>query len=231
MAATTRDLEVPAPAMVTGSELIVVTRWQARAWEQVIASTSAKAPAPPLGWNPDGAHGAPVGYDLVLATPRTLSALSWCMFGADRGVSDEIYEAHASAAQGAAVEFSTVVGAEGPRLVGHAFDSQGQPWTHWHVVYGALARPEQPGWSGPHRGGEVWRPLDQRAVAGMAERFIFGYHLLLRRALTPMVRELGLNWERMAADGSCEVWGLTAPMLECVAEPARPLGEIHACRP
>jgi len=65
----------------------------------------------------------------------------------------------------------------------------------------------------------------------MAERFIFGYHLLLRRALTPMVRELGLNWERMAADGSCEVWGLTAPMLACVAEPARPLGEIHACRP
>jgi len=113
MAATTRDLEVPASAMVTGSELMVVTRWQARAWEQVIASTSAKDPAPPLGWNPDGAHGAPVGYDLVLATPRTLSALSWCMFGADRGLSDEIYEAHASAAQSAAVEFSTVVGAEG----------------------------------------------------------------------------------------------------------------------
>ena len=31
VAATTRDLEVPAPAMVTGSELRVVTRWQARA--------------------------------------------------------------------------------------------------------------------------------------------------------------------------------------------------------
>jgi hypothetical protein len=26
------------------------------------------------------------------------------------------------------------------------------------------------------------------------------------------------------------VWGLTAPMLACVSQPARPLGEIHACQ-
>jgi len=45
-----------------------------------------------------------------------------------------------------------------------------------------------------------------------------------------MLRELGLNWQRLAEDGSCEVWGLTAPMLECVSQPARPLGEIHACQ-
>ncbi len=30
------------------------------------------------GWNPAGGGDAPVGYDLVLATPRTLSALGWC---------------------------------------------------------------------------------------------------------------------------------------------------------
>ena len=66
-------------------------------------------------------------------------------------------------------------------------------------------------------GGEAsWQPL------------IFGYHLLVRRAVTGLVRDLGLNWQRLAEDGSCEVWGLTAPMLECISLPARPLGEIHA---
>jgi len=56
------------------------------------------------------------------------------------------------------------------------------------------------------------------------------YHLLLRRSVSPTLRELGLNWQQMAQDGSCEVWGLTAPMLACLGRPARRLGEIHACQ-
>jgi hypothetical protein len=87
----TRDPETP--AVVAGSELVTVTRWQARAWEQAIAAAyQPEAPAV-RGWNPAGEHGAPAGYDLVLATPRTLSALGWCFFTTDRGVSDEIMRA------------------------------------------------------------------------------------------------------------------------------------------
>ena len=112
----------------------------------------------------------------------------------------------------------------------HQFDSAGQPWLHTHVIVGALARPERPGWTGPQREREVWAPLDPVTLAGMAERLIFGYHLLLRRTVSPTLRELGLNWQQMAQDGSCEVWGMTAPMLACVSQPARRLGEIHACQ-
>jgi hypothetical protein len=227
----TRDPEASAPAMVAGSELIVITRWQARAWEQAVTDAYHPDDPPPLhGWNPASQHGAPVGYDLVLATPRTLSALGWCFFSTDRGVSDEIMCADRQAAHDVAVEFSIAVGAETPVMVAHQFDSAGQPWLHTHVIVGALARPERPGWSGPQREHELWRPLDPATVGEMAERLIFGYHLLVRRTLTPMVRELGLNWQHLAADGSCEVWGLTGPMLECISQPARPLGEIHACQ-
>ena len=98
------------------------------------------------------------------------------------------------------------------------------------MIVGALTRPERPGWSGPQRAREVWVPLDAARVMAMAERLIFGHHLLLRRTLSPTLRELGLNWQPMARDGSCEVWGLTPAMLECVGQPARPLGEIHACQ-
>jgi len=52
----------------------------------------------------------------------------------------------------------------------------------------------------------------------------------VRRTVSPTLRELGLNWQQMAPDGSCEVWGLTAPMLACLGRPARRLGEIHACQ-
>jgi hypothetical protein len=231
LAATTRDPEAPATAIVTGSELVTVDRWQARAYEYAITAAYHPDDPPSLhGWNPTGQHGAPAGYDLVLATPRTLSALGWCFFTTDRGVSDDIMRANRQAAQDVAVEFSVAIGAETPVMVSHLFDSAGQPWLHVHVVLGALARPQRPGWSGPQRAGEVWLPLDSARVARMAQRLIFGYHLLVRRTVTPMVRELGLNWQRLAEDGSCEVWGLTAPMLECISQPARPLGEIHACQ-
>jgi hypothetical protein len=223
--------EPEAPTTVTGSELVTITRWQARAWEQAITTAYHPDQPPALhGWNPTGEGGAPIGYDLVLATPRTLSALGWCFFTTDRGVSDEIMRVDRQAAQDVAVEFSVAVGTETPVMVAHQFDSAGQPWLHTHVIVGALARPERPGWSGPQREREVWLPLDAATVVGMAERLIFGYHLLVRRAVTPTLRELGLNWQRMVADGSCEVWGLTAPMLECIRQSARRLGEIHACQ-
>jgi hypothetical protein len=231
LAATTRDPETPAPATVTGSELVRINRWQARAWEHAIAAAYHPDEPPAVrGWNPAGEHGAPVGYDLVLATPRTLSVLGWCFFDTDRGVADEIMRADHRAVQDVAVEFSITIGSEVPVLVAHQFDSAGQPWLHTHVIVGALARPERPGWTGPQRHREVWAPLDATTVAGMAERLIFGYHLLVRRTVSPTLRELGLNWQQMTPDGSCEVWGLTPPMLECVSQPARPLGEIHACQ-
>ena len=231
MALGTRDPETPAPAMVTGSELVTINRWQARAYERAIAAAYHPDEPPAVGgWNPAGEHGAPAGYDLVLATPRTLSALGWCFFTTDRGMSDEIMRADRQAVQDVAVEFSVTTGSEVPVLVPHQFDSAGQPWLHTHVIVGALARPERPGWTGPQREREVWAPLDAVTVVGMAERLIFGYHLLLRRSVSATLRELGLNWQQMAQDGTCEVWGLTAPMLACLGRPARRLGEIHACQ-
>jgi hypothetical protein len=216
---------------VPGSELVTINRWQARAWEQAIAVAYQPDEPPAVdGWNPAGEHGAPVGYDLVLATPRTLSALGWCFFTTDRGVSDDIMRADRQAIQDVAVEFSVAIGSEVPVLVAHQFDSAGQPWLHTHVVVGALARPERPGWTGPRREREVWAPLEPVRVERMARWLLFGYHLLVRRTLSPMLRELGLNWQPLAQDGSCEVWGLTTPMLGCVSRPARPLGEIHACQ-
>src|SRR6266542_3832355 len=201
----TRDPETPAPAMVTGSDLVTINRWQAHAYEQAVTVAYRPDQPPPVGgWNPAGEHGAPVGYDLVLATPRTLSALGWCFFSTDRGVSDEIMRADHQAAQEVAVELSVAIRSETPVMVSHLFDSAGQPWLHVHVVLGALARPERPGWSGPQRQEEVWRPLDPATVARMAQRLIFGYHLLVRRAVTGLIRELGLNWQRLAEDGYCE---------------------------
>jgi hypothetical protein len=231
VAVGTRDPEASAPAMAPGSELVRINRWQVRGYEHAISAAYHPEPAPEVrGWNPTGEHGAPVGYDLVLATPRTLSALGWCFFDTDRGVSDEIMRADHRAVQDVAVEFSVTIGSEVPVLVAHQFDSVGQPWLHTHVIVGALARPERPGWTGPQREREVWMPLDEVTVAGMAERLIFGYHLLVRRSVSPTLRELGLNWQQMAPDGACEVWGLTAPMRACVSRPAWPLGEIHACQ-
>lgn len=85
MALATRDPETPAPAMVTGSELVTINRWQARAYEHAISAAYHPGQPPAVrGWNPAGEQGAPVGYDLVLATPRTLSALGWCFFSTDR---------------------------------------------------------------------------------------------------------------------------------------------------
>jgi hypothetical protein len=66
----TRDPEAPAPATVAGSELVRINRWQARDYEHAIrAAYHPDRPPAVRGWNVAGEHGAPVGYDLVLATP------------------------------------------------------------------------------------------------------------------------------------------------------------------
>jgi hypothetical protein len=51
----TRNPETPAPAVVTGSELVTITRWQARGWEQAILAAYHPDQAPAVrGWNPAG---------------------------------------------------------------------------------------------------------------------------------------------------------------------------------
>jgi hypothetical protein len=228
LAATTRDPEAPALAMVTGSELVTINRWQARAWEHGIAVAYHPDQPPAVdGWNPAGEHGAPVGYDLVLATPRTLSALGWCFFSTDRGVSDEIMRADHRPCRMSRLSSRS---RSGRKCRSWWRTSSTLPGSRSYTPMWSWARPERPGWTGPQRQREVWLPLDAVTVAGMADRLIFGCHLLVRRSVSPTLRELGLNWQQMAPDGSCAVWGMTPAMLTCFSLPARPLGGIHACQ-
>ena len=75
-----------------------------------------------------------------------------------------------------------------------------------------------------------FQPLDPEQVAEQAELHIFGYHLLVRRAVTELVgAELGLRWAAPATDGSCEVTRLPARALDEIGRPCRPLGKIAAC--
>ena len=117
------------------------------------------------------------------------------------------------------MEFATATGAEAPSLVGHGFDSARQPWLHAHLVYGALAA-----------GDDGFVPLDLERVEEQADLHIFGYHLLVRRAVTELVGgELGLGWAPPASDGSCEVSGLPTRVLAVIEQPCRSLAEIGAC--
>ena len=164
--------------------------------------------------------GGVAGYDLILAVPRTLSALAWFLMSAgEDGLADPILQAHHDALTAVAVEFGCAIGAEAPGMVGHGYDSAGQPWSHAHLVYGALAATNH-----------GFIPLDPGRVAEQAEKHIFGYQLLVRRAVTEVVgAELGLGWAAPAADGSCEVTGLPTRVLQSIEEPCRPLSEIGAC--
>jgi hypothetical protein len=86
-------------------------------------------------------------------------------------------------------------------------------------VYGALAATNH-----------GFQPLNPVRVADQAQRHIFGYHLLVRRAVTELVgAELGLGWAAPATDGSCEVTGLPARALDEIRQPCRPLSDIGAC--
>jgi hypothetical protein len=211
-------MTLTAPAIVTGSALVTVDRDQAGDWQQALATLRVRLP---VGWDAVGERsGGIAGYDLVLAAPRTLSALAWFLMSADQHhLADPILRAHHDALSAVAVEFGCAIGAEAPTMVGHGYDSAGQPWSHAHLVFGALAATNQ---------GFV--PLDPVRVADQAERHIFGYHLLVRRAVTELVgAELGLGWAAPAADGSCEVIGLPVRALQVIEEPCQPLGEIRVC--
>jgi hypothetical protein len=211
-------MTLTAPVTAIGSALVTVGGDQAGDWQQALASLGRRLP---VGWDAAGERsGGVAGYDLVLAAPRTLSALAWFLMSADQDhLADTILQAHHDALTAVAVEFGCVTGAEAPSMVGHGYDSARQPWSHAHLVFGALAATNH---------GFV--PLDLVLVAEQAERHIFGYHLLVRRAVTELVgAELGLGWAAPAADGSCEVTGLPARALQVIEQPCRRLGEIAAC--
>jgi hypothetical protein len=211
-------MTLTAPATATGSTLVTVHRHQAGDWQQALASLGRRLP---VGWDASGERsGGVAGYDLILAVPRTLSALAWFLMSAGEDeLADPILQAHHDAVTAVGVEFGCAIGAEAPSMVGHGYDSARQPWSHAHLVYGALAATNQ---------GFV--PLDPGRVAEQAERHIFGYQLLVRRAVTELVgAELGLGWAAPAADGSCEVTGLPARVLQSIEQPCRPLSEIGAC--
>jgi len=207
-----------APTTTTGSVLVTVDRFHARDYQRALATLGARLP---LGWDAAGRRsGGVAGYDLVLATPRTLSALAWFLMDADQPhLAQPIHQARRAAVAGVAVEFTVAVGAQAPTVAGHGFDSARQPWAHAHLVYGALAATN-----------EGFQPLDPQWVAEQAGRHIFGYHLLVRRAVTALVgEELGLGWAAPAEDGAWEVAGLPARVLAAVDRPCRPLSEIAAC--
>jgi hypothetical protein len=175
----------------------------------------------PVGWDQAGERsGGVAGYDLILAAPRTLSALAWFLLCAEQEtLAEPIHQAHEDAVLGVSVEFTCAAGAESPTVVGHGFDAAGRPWSHAHLVYGALAATNH-----------GFQPLDPEQVVEQAELHIFGYHLLVRRAVTELVgNELGLRWAAPAPDGSCEVTGLPTRALDAIRQPCRPLSEIGAC--
>jgi hypothetical protein len=210
-------MTLTAPALVTGSELVAVDTDQAGDWQRALATVGGRLP---VGWDGAGERSGVAGYDLVLAAPRTLSALAWFLLCAGQEeLAEPIHQAHEEAVLGVSVEFTCAVGAEEPSMVGHGYDSAGQPWSHAHLVYGALAATDH-----------GFRPLDPEQVAEQAGLHIFGYHLLVRRAVTELVgAELGLGWAAPAPDGSCEVTGLPARALDEIRQPCRPLSEIAAC--
>jgi hypothetical protein len=209
-------MTLTAPTTATGSTLVTVDRRQAADYQRSLATLGHRLP---LGWDPGGWRSRAAGYDLLLATPRTLSALGWFLMDTERPeLGRQIPQAHREAARAVAVEFAAASGAEAPSLVGHGFDSARQPWLHTHLVYGALATTD-----------DDFVPLDRERVEEQADLHIFGYHLLVRQAVTDLVRELGLGWAPPAEDGSCEVTGLPTRVLQAIEQPCQPLSEIAAC--
>src|SRR5512132_4492480 len=131
-------MTLTAPVTATGSTLVAVDRHQAGDWQQALASLGRRLP---VGWDASGERiGGVAGSDLVLAVPRTLSALAWFLLSAGEDeLAAPILQAHHDALIAVAVEFGCAIGAEAPSMVGHAYDSARQPWSHAHLVFGALA--------------------------------------------------------------------------------------------
>ena len=210
-------MTMAAPTTTAGSMLGAVDRHRAGDYERSLATLGHRLP---LGWDAARWRSTVAGYDLLLATPRTLSALGWFLMDTeDPQLGRQVHQAHREAARLVAVEFATATGAEAPSLVGHGFDSARQPWLHAHLVYGALAAGDDDGFV----------LLDRGRVEEQADLHIFGYHLLVRRALTDLVRELGLGWAPPADDGACEVTGLPSRVLAAIEQPCRSLSDIQAC--
>jgi hypothetical protein len=210
-------MTLTAPVTATGSTLVTVHHHQTGDWQRALASLGRRLP---VGWDASGERGGVAGYDLILAVPRTLSALAWFLMSAGEDeLAAPILQAHHDALTAVAVEFGCAIGAEAPSMVGHAYNSARQPWSHAHLVYGGLAATNH-----------GFQPLDPVRVAEQAELHIFGYHLLVRRAVTELVgAELGLRWAAPATDGSCALTGLPARALAEIQQPCRPLSEIAAC--
>jgi hypothetical protein len=202
-------------AVPAGSMLAVVRRWQVGDYQRAVATLGRRLP---VGWDPTASRG-PVGYDLMLATPRTLSALAWFLVQQRPEVTEAINLAHAEATGAVAVEFGVAVGAHAPTFVDHCYDSERQPWLHTHLLYGALVATD-----------DGFQPLSGSLVADQGALHVWGYHLLVRRAVTELVRELDLGWAPPGEDGACEVLGLPTRVLAAVGVPCRPLGEVGACR-
>ena len=127
-------MTLAAPATATGSTLVAVDCDRAGDWQQALASLGRRLL---VGWDAAGERsGGVAGYDLVLAAPRTLSALAWFLMRADHDhLADPILQAHHDALTAVAVEFGCATGAEAPSMVGHGYDSARQPWSHGHLVF------------------------------------------------------------------------------------------------
>jgi hypothetical protein len=205
----------PTKTIPTGSMLAVVRRWQAGDYRGAAATLGRRLP---VGWDPTAERGT-AGYDLVLATPRTLTALGWFLVQQRPEGTDAINRAHAHATDAIAVELAVAVGAHPPTVIDHCYDSARQPWLHSHLLFGALVATD-----------DGFQPLSGSLVADYAALHLWGYHLLLRRGVNDLVRELDLGWALPAEDGSCEVTGLPSRVLQAIEQPCRPLGEIVACR-
>jgi hypothetical protein len=108
-------MTLTAPATATGSTLVAVDRHQAGDWQQALAGLGRRLP---VGWDASGERtGGVAGYDLVLAAPRTLSALAWFLMSANQDhLADPILQAHHDALRAVAVEFGCATGAEAPTM-------------------------------------------------------------------------------------------------------------------
>ncbi len=89
-------MTLTAPATAIGSGLVRVDRHQAGDWQQALATVGGRLP---VGWDGAGERsGGVAGYDLILAVPRTLSALAWFLLCAGQEeLAEPIHQAHEEA--------------------------------------------------------------------------------------------------------------------------------------
>jgi hypothetical protein len=93
-----------APTTTAGSMLGAVNRQHADDYQRSLTTLGHRLP---LGWDAAGWRGRLAGYDLLLATPRTLSALGWFLMGGGQPeLGRQVHQAHREAARAVAVEFA-----------------------------------------------------------------------------------------------------------------------------